>query len=204
MAEPTIIGMSASTYVRTARMVCLEKGIAHEHVEAMPHAPEAEAAHPWGRVPALRHGDLTLFETTAICRYLDEGFPGQRLQPGTLADRALMEQWISVVGAYVYPDVIRQIVLPRAGFAPLDEERIAAAVPAARHTLGVVDAALARGGWLAGANLSLADLFLAPIVFYVAMMPEGKAMLPALGNLMRWYEMVAKRPSFALTEPKLG
>jgi glutathione S-transferase len=42
----------------------------------MPHTPEIDAVHPLGKIPALRHGDVTLAESRAICFYIDHAFGG--------------------------------------------------------------------------------------------------------------------------------
>jgi glutathione S-transferase len=72
MAEVTIYGMAQSTYVRTCRLVCEEEGIAYERRDAAPHSPEILCYNPTGKMPGFQHGDLTLWETSAITRYLDE------------------------------------------------------------------------------------------------------------------------------------
>ena len=56
--------------------------------------------------------------------------------------------------------------------------------------------ALAEKG---GAELSLADLFLAPTVFYLGLTPEGEQMLPGLPHIGRWFDAIQQRPSFAAT-----
>ena len=35
----------------------------------------------------MRHGDFTLYETTAICRYVDGAFQGPALQPADVQGR---------------------------------------------------------------------------------------------------------------------
>ncbi len=44
---------------------------------------------PTGKVPALRHGDLLIWDSMAIGEYLAERFPETRVWPGETADRAL-------------------------------------------------------------------------------------------------------------------
>src|SRR5258708_4709395 len=50
MSSVEIIGGALSTYTRTARVVCEEKGIPYEHKPARPHEPEVAAIHPFGLV----------------------------------------------------------------------------------------------------------------------------------------------------------
>ncbi|HKU98750.1 MAG TPA: glutathione S-transferase N-terminal domain-containing protein [Vineibacter sp.] len=64
MAPPEIIGSVQSTYTRVVCMVCEEKGIKYVLTERPLHAPELRALHPLGKMPVLRHGDVTLFEST--------------------------------------------------------------------------------------------------------------------------------------------
>ena len=63
MAALQIIGIPQSTYTRVVRMVAHEKGAAYEFVVARPHTPEVQAIHPAGKIPVMRHGDRTLFES---------------------------------------------------------------------------------------------------------------------------------------------
>ncbi len=44
-------------------------------------APAYLAINPMGKVPALRHGDVVVTETAAICAYLADAFPQARLAP---------------------------------------------------------------------------------------------------------------------------
>ncbi len=58
-------------------------------------SPEYLAMNPNGRVPTMRDGDLVLFESAAICRYIASKYPEAGLlpQPGT-HDAALHDQWV--------------------------------------------------------------------------------------------------------------
>ena len=60
------------------------------------HKPEYLAVNPQGTIPAMKHGDKVLTESTAIMEYVDEAFDGPRLMPddssGTLASRIAVEK----------------------------------------------------------------------------------------------------------------
>ncbi|MEA2892707.1 MAG: glutathione S-transferase, partial [Bradyrhizobium sp.] len=79
--KPEVIGSSGSTYTRVVLMVCEEKGIAYTLTETAIAAPELFTVHPLGKMPALRHGDVCLFESKAIATYLDRTFAGPELFP---------------------------------------------------------------------------------------------------------------------------
>ena len=203
--KPHIFGFPQSTYVRTVRMTCEEKGIDYELVPMGFSSEGLPEKHPFRRIPAFEHNDLALYETSAICRYIDAAFDGQKLTPDHPSGQAVMEKWISVANAYVDPPVIRKIVMERVVKPmlgkPVDEQLCADAVPDALHALGVIDSALRDSDYLAGPDLSLADLFLVPMIFYFRQMPEGKSILPEVPHLEAWYERMEKRESFVRTLP---
>ncbi|MEO7096405.1 MAG: glutathione S-transferase family protein, partial [Polyangiales bacterium] len=151
-----IHGTRNSSYVRTARMTCLEKGLEHTLEEPQ------DGQHPWKRVPVMRHGDITLYETSAIIRYLDEVGTGASLLPATPAARATMEQWISAINCYMYDTLVRGYAFSYigariAGRDP-DPQQIRASLPALDRDVARLDGAYARSAYLAGDAPSLVDL----------------------------------------------
>ncbi|MBM3488523.1 MAG: hypothetical protein FJX67_18145 [Alphaproteobacteria bacterium] len=206
-ATLTIYGGAASTFVRTARLVCEEKAIAYTLEPVDFRSAAYRALHPFGRMPAMRHGAYTLYETRAIASYLDDLVPAPRLTPEDSRQRAEMEKWISISNNYVDLVTTRVLILERLVARVLfnrdaDEAAIRAAVPTAETQFAVIEAELAKRPYLAGASLTLADLFLAPIVFYLPMFAEGRALLADRPAIARWYDGLARRPSFAATEPE--
>ena len=100
MPELQIIGAPQSNYVWVTRIACHEKGVPYTLVPVMPHTPEVDAVHPLGKIPALRHGDVTLAESRAICFYIDHAFDGPPLVSRDPAEGARTEQWISIVNTH--------------------------------------------------------------------------------------------------------
>src|SRR5687768_4932432 len=113
MADPVQLrGWRYSVYTRIARLALLSKGVEHETIEVDPFAglPDGYLTlHPFGRVPVLSHGAFRLFETGAITRYVDRAFEGRPLQPDSPAALARMDQVISVIDAYAYWPMVRQV-----------------------------------------------------------------------------------------------
>lgn len=208
MSEIILFGPAASSYVRTARMTCIEKGAPHR-LESVQLGGEAHLAlHPWARVPIMRHDKLELIETSAIARYVDESFSGPSLLPATASGRAKMEQWISVVNAYLYDSLVRGYVLKYVipsfkGEAP-NRAEIEAGLPALERDLGRLDAAYRNKSFIAGDALSLADLFVAPILASVSAFPEGKQAIGKTENLGRILGAFAGRKSFQEVHAGLG
>ncbi|HYN62283.1 MAG TPA: SRPBCC domain-containing protein [Rubrivivax sp.] len=208
-ATLTLLGDVRSTYTRTARMALAEKGLAYTLQPCAPHSPELLALNPFGRIPALRDGEIELFETSAIVRYLDESFgSAATLLPGTPLARAQCEQWVSAVNAYLYDTMVRRYVLqyifPRGEGGQPDRAVIDAALKEMPAQLAALDTAYGVGDWLAGGALSMADLWVAPILAYVERFPEGAQMMAAAPNVRRAQATLRARASFIDTDPGLS
>lgn len=204
-ARPTILGDPRSSYVRSARMAFVEKGIAYTLEPHAPHSPAIDAIHPFGRVPAFCCGALTLFETSAIARYVDEAFPGPKLMPDTPADRARVEQWISTVHCYFYDAMVAryllQYVFPRGVDGKPDRAVIDAAIPQIRTQFGILESTYGTRDFLVGDSVTLADLMLAPIVFYLLAMPESAKILEPFAGVRRAHAAMTARESYTTTMP---
>lgn len=212
MTDPILYGPAYSTYTRTVRLALEEKGVPYRHVEVdfmtggMPE--EHLARQPFGKVPAFEHGGLSLYETCAIGRYVDEAFDGPPLQPASPGGRARMAQIVSITDSYAYQPTIQQLVIqrlvmPKLGGAP-DEAVIEAALPRIDQCMGALEVLTAEGPWLVGDALSLADLHLAPIFAYFTAMSESGPILADKPLLRTWWSGIRERPSLVSTEPQPG
>lgn len=210
MSDVILYGAPQSNYVRAARMACLEKGVAytlevdgHNTLDALK-SEAHRALHPFGKIPAFRHGDKVLYETAAILRYVDEAFDGPSLQPADVYERARMSAWLSAAVDYLYDAFIRGCVLAYAFPAGPDGEPdravIDAAVPRMNDYAGIIDRTLDGRDWLVGASISLADLMVMPILVAAYNTPEGQAALKPCDNVGRLYQAMAERPSMKETD----
>src|SRR5947209_18893732 len=115
MSDVTDYGFPRSTFVKVVRLILTEKGADyHFHdTETEMYLPVHLERHPFGRVPVLRHGDFMVYETSAIAAYVDEVLPGPKLTPTDARARARMNQWISNLNCYFYPEFIYHVVHER-------------------------------------------------------------------------------------------
>lgn len=208
MSKVQIFGATFSSYVWSARMALHEKGVSYDLVPNMPNTPDQLAVHPFGRVPALRHGDFLVYESPAILEYINEAFgSSDKLMPADSQERARMRQWMSVLPSYLYPPIVGRVVIQRvfvqANGGAVDENDIAAAVAQGHERLGIINAALGEKQWLAGGDLSLADLLYAPVIFYASAVPDGEKLLAGHDHLKEWLDRMKSRPSFQETMPKM-
>jgi len=208
MAKPEIIGSERSTYTRVVRMVCEEKGIDHVLTERWLGAPEIAAIHPLGKMPVLRHGEIKLFESSAIATYLDRSFPGPSLFPSDPHLAALTEQWVSFVNTSVDRMLIRTYLMayiaPKGPDGTPDRATIEAVMPAVREQLGILDRAVAATGFLVEGAFTFADINLLPILFYIRRTPEGGEAFAGARHLAAYYDAHAARPCFTRTVPPLA
>ena len=106
-------GYAPSVYCWIVRLVLHEKSIEHRWHEVDPFAHPLPAhylrANPFGRVPTLVHDDFTLYETSAIVRYVDEIVPEPSLQPDSARGRARALQIAGVVDAHACRPLVRQV-----------------------------------------------------------------------------------------------
>jgi glutathione S-transferase len=209
LAEPILFGAPYSVYVRICRLALAEKGVAYRLEEIDIFAPDGPPAaylahrHPFGRIPAFEHDGLRLYETGAIARYVDEAFAGPSLQPADPRGRARMNQIISVLDNYAYRTLVWDIFVERVR-APVqgrqpDEARIAAALPKARICLAALSELMGEHPFLAGGDLSLADLHAAPMLIYFRMAEEGAALLAEVPSLAAWLGSMVQRRSYRET-----
>ncbi|PWL31321.1 MAG: hypothetical protein DCO97_21545 [Marivita sp. XM-24bin2] len=184
-----------------ARLALAEKRVAHEFVEVASwdgyrKDPAFADLHPFAKVPVLDHGPVRLFETLAICSYIDEAFEGPGLQPTEPLERARMLQLISATLDYAWP-IWEPMFATERFFAAFedrlpDEDRIASAMPRLTRAAEMVDALLAARP--AGA-FDLSDIFLAGSFCYLAEAPEGAAVLGSNPALARWWQGMQQRAS---------
>jgi glutathione S-transferase len=208
--KPILHGFDGSTYVRTVRMVLADKGVAYDQVpvnvlEGEPRQPAHLARHPFGKVPVLDIHGLRIRETDAICRYLDETLPQPPLMPDNAKDRATANEAISVVGNYGYP-----ALLGVAGYhlfpdlvGGKDDAALARNIEASKTALTLLMENKGDAPWLAGDRATLADYFLAPILFYVSLTPSAEKVMGVEG-VSDWWSRMQQVESFQTTAPDLG
>jgi glutathione S-transferase len=204
----TLWGFSGSTYVRSIRMLLAEKGVSdYEQIpvdvlKGEPKQPDHLALHPFGKVPVVEVDGFRVIETAAIGRYLNAVLPGPSLVPASAKDAARMDMLTNIIDSYGYGALLGVI-----GYH-LFPDFIGGKNDDAHHAglekshLVVREIGRIKGvsPWLAGDEISLADLFLAPIMAYMALTPHADEFLKD-GPLAGWWAQISTRESFTATAP---
>jgi len=178
---------------------CAELGIEYERVDlggpfGGNQDPEYLAMNPNGLVPTVKDGDLILWESNTICRYLCATRNGESLYPKEPGPRANVERWMDWQLSSIGPPMgtlLFGLIRTR------PEERDHAVIEAARRKAlaawTIVDEALEDRPYLAGGGLTLAEITLGTLVYrWHAFSIER----PLLKNLRAWYERMREHPPF--------
>lgn len=184
-----IHGYLVSTWTRTVCMTSIEKGVEYELVPIAYGSADHAAVHPFSRIPVLEHDGRIVTEGLAITGYIDEAFEGPALQPVDLDGRTRMREWLSQCADYAFRDVVRNLPRKR---TPTDEE-----LSTARTVLQRLDALVGSEPFLVGADVTLADLYLAPQVSNAR--EKAPELLDQLDALSGWFGRMTARESFELT-----
>jgi glutathione S-transferase len=211
MADMTLWGFDGSTYVRTIKMLLAEKKFTDfkqvplNVLAGEPKQSEHLERHPFGKVPVLDHDGMRILETTAIARYLNDVLPGKSLIPATPKDRARMDMIVGLLDSYGYGALVGGIAayhLFPDFVGGKNEAMRAAGIENGRKVLALAMQTKGASPFIAG-DLSLADLFLAPIIFYVSLTPDKDALFDVDG-FADWWALTQDLQSFKTTPPMPG
>jgi glutathione S-transferase len=206
MTDLLLYGVPQSTFVRTTRMALLERDVPHTLMPCPPGHVEGDARHPFGKIPFMRHGDLVLAESLAIIRFAEREFPSApSLWPSDPRRAALCDQWVSAITDSIVQRIGGGICFPRLAAPvfgiPVDEAQVAAAVAKLPATLAELELPLKTQPYLTGETMSVADLYLVPILHYLGRTREGQAVWPDFPHLAVWQARMAQRASVRDTVP---
>ena len=211
MSDMTLWGFDGSTYVRTVKMVLAEKGVTDfkqvplNVLAGDPKTPEHRERHPFGKVPVLDHDGVRLLETSAIARYLNDVLPGRSLIPSTPKDRARMDMIIGIIDSYGYGAILGGVAAYHLFPDFVGGKNEAMRKGGLENGRKVIELAMKTKGsspFIAG-DLSLADLYLAPIAFYVSLTPDKDELFNVPG-FADWWSKIQALPSYKDTQPNLG
>ncbi|EEC70603.1 hypothetical protein OsI_01840 [Oryza sativa Indica Group] len=196
-------------------LVCLEEaGVEYEVVPLSltngdHRRPEHLARNPFGQIPVLEDGDLTLYQSHAIARYVLGKHKPELLglgEGGSVEESAMVDMWLEVethqYEAAVKPIVWHCLVHQHVGLER-DQGVVDESVEKLRAVLEVYEARLSsssagRYSYLAGGGsgdrVSLADLSHVPLMHYFTATEYG-GVLGEYPRVKAWWEALLARPS---------
>jgi glutathione S-transferase len=119
-------------------------------------SPAYLSVNPMGKVPALRHGDVVVTETAAICAYLADAFPEAKLAPPPSDHRrGPYYRWLFFTAGPVEAAISNKAL----GFVVPPERERMMGYGRIEHVMSALETALSRSEYLAGDDFSAADLY---------------------------------------------
>jgi glutathione S-transferase len=194
-----IWGRTTSSNVQKVLWCCGELGLEYERVDlggpfGGNQDPEYLAMNPNGLVPTVKDGNLIMWESNTICRYLCTTRNGEPLYPTDPIGRMDVERWMDWQLASVGPPM-GALLFGLIRTTP--EQRDQAAIDTARRKAlaawTIVEDALDGRSYLAGEQLTLAEIALGTLVYRWHAFPIER---PSLKNLKGWYDRMRERPAF--------
>ena len=193
-----IWGRLSSINVRKVVWAAQEVGATFTRVDAgatfgIVGTPEYLRLNPNALVPTLQDGDVTLWESNVVVRYLATRYPASGLLPAGLTERFVAEQWmdwqqttINRAGRDAFIGLIR--TAPEQRQAALIDQSAARMAP----LLDLLDQHLAQSAFMAGERFSMADIPMGCELhrWYALPLPH-----PPRPHLQRWYDAVCARPA---------
>ncbi|CAN7488118.1 glutathione S-transferase family protein [Devosia sp. LjRoot16] len=156
--------------------------------------PEYLAMNPNGLVPTLRDGNLTIWESHAIVRYLSAEYGSGLLFPMEARDRAVVDQWTDWTATTFQPAWIGLFWLKvRTPVAQQDATAIDKALAASIKCFRLLEARLAEAPYLGGNELSYADIVAGASLFRWSTMPIER---PSLPHVEAWHSRLNERAAF--------
>ncbi|MGZ9810984.1 glutathione S-transferase family protein [Pseudoroseicyclus sp. H15] len=194
-----IWGRDNSTNVRKVLWCAEELGLTYEHVPAggsfgLVSTPEFLALNPNGRVPCLQDGELVLWESNAIVRYLARQYGADGFAPADERLWAAADKWMdwaSISLGGPFRDLFWNMV--RCTPETRDEAAMLRGHEQCADLLKLADAALAEQPWFSGESLGIGDIPLGSIAYGWFNLPIERPAMPALEA---WYERLTQREAY--------
>ena len=172
------------------RWLLEELEVPYELVKVEPTKAAYPAFHAAGELPVLVDGEVTLFESTAICLYLADRFPEKRLAPTPgSAERASYLQWLLFAEVTLDPLVVEHLRNVQSPTGARSE-------PASKSArldalLDAVDARLEGREFLAGEAFTAADVVMASLLHLANVL----ALLDRHPRLVEYVRRHTRRPA---------
>lgn len=194
-----IWGRANSTNVKKVLWIVEELDLVHQRIDAggaygVVNDPAYRAMNPNGLVPVLEDGDVVLWESNTIVRYLVNRYGDDTLNLTDPVARAQAEKWMdwttsSFAGAF--RDLFWGMV--RTPEDQRDMTKINAALESVGKLFAIVDATLAKQPYLSGDDFGIGDIPLGCFAYGWFEMPIER---PALPHLEAWYNRLKTRGAY--------
>lgn len=195
-------GRKTSVNVQKVLWVLEELGLDYERLDAGGafgglDSREYVAMNPTRKVPTLQDGELVIWESNAVVRYLARAYGDGALAGETAVDIGRADMWMEWFQNNAYSDFIAlfyQLVrLPQAQRDPAKRD---AAIASLATQFEILESRLSDLPYVAGARLSMGDVPVGAALYRYYTMEFDRPDLPALAE---YYERLARRDAYRST-----
>lgn len=156
------------------------------------HTPEYNKLNPNELVPTLIEGDLVLWESNSILRYL--AAKHGRFLPADPQDRARGDRWLDWALTTLTPAITPAFWgLVRSKPEQRDSVRIEEAVKKTNHAMTILDRYLGETPYVGGREFSIGDMPVGILAYRFFSLPIERHRLP---HLEAWYKRLGERPVY--------
>ena len=149
---------------------------------------------PNSLVPTIEDGDLVLWESNSIVRYLADKYGGGRLVPGSPEARGDAGRWMDWQATTLAPAIRLVFVgLVRTKPEERDQAEIDAGIRASNAAFAIIERYLEGRDYLVGDEMTIADIPFGPFVHRWCTMDFDK---PDLPRVAAWYGRLKDRPAY--------
>ena len=152
------------------------------------------AKNPNALIPTIEDGDVTLWESNAILRYLAAKHGGDTWWPADPARRALADRWMDWQIGYAEAQRAAFMGLVRQKPEERDTAAIDRSIAAAGRMIAVLDSALAVTPWLSGDAFGVGDIPMGVYAHTFFALGYDRAPVPHVAD---WYARLQARPGYA-------
>ena len=195
----TVWGRANSINVQKVMWAVAELGLEHERKDVGGafgglDTSDYFAKNPNRRVPTLVDGDLVVWESNVIVRYLAAQYGAGGLWPADTAVRAIADQWMEWQQTTLLPDMF--VVFWGLSRTP-EEQRDMAAIEKSAANLATIwqllEQHLADRPYVSGSEFTMGDI---PVGATFYRYHELDIVRPELPNIQKWYAGLCERPAF--------
>jgi len=161
--------------------------------------PAYKAKNPFGAVPYLEDGELGIFESRAIAKYIVDKYNLTFLVGTTVEERATINQWVESesqnFSAGVAP-LLFELFYSRIENRPVNEKVKATTMEKLGKVLDVYEAQLSKHKYLAGDSYTLADVFHTPFLLKVKTLDVFAGVFDNRPYVKAWADDLTSNPAF--------
>jgi glutathione S-transferase len=196
----TVWGRATSSNVQIVMWALAEIGLECERLDVGgsfggTDTPEYVRMNPNKLVPTIQDGDLTLWESAAIVRYLGARYADARFWPADHVARAKIDQWAEWSKTTFGPALLTGIFWPLIGVREenRDTKALAAAVTRMQGLARMIDTRLAESPYLGGEHLAFGDCIFGTLLYRYFTLDFDRAETP---HLRSYYDRLCSRPAY--------